>query len=62
MQSQQYNIQGFLQLLNGYGGSFFSQSDIFFECLKNEKVEVIFGYPGGANIKIYENNKRDNKD
>jgi len=29
-------------------------ADIFFECLKKEKVEVIFGYPGGANIKIYE--------
>ncbi len=29
-------------------------ADIFFECLKKEKVEVIFGYPGGANLKIYE--------
>ncbi len=29
-------------------------ADIFFECLKREKVEVIFGYPGGANIKLYE--------
>ena len=29
-------------------------ADIFFECLKREKVEVIFGYPGGANLKIYE--------
>lgn len=32
----------------------FSGADIFFECLKEEKVEYIFGYPGGANIKIYE--------
>ena len=29
-------------------------ADIFFECLKKEKVEVIFGYPGGANLKLYE--------
>lgn len=29
-------------------------ADIFFECLRKEKVEYIFGYPGGANIKIYE--------
>lgn len=31
-----------------------SGADIFFECLKREKVEVIFGYPGGAVLKIYE--------
>ncbi len=31
-----------------------SGADIFFECLKQEKVEYIFGYPGGATIKIYE--------
>jgi acetolactate synthase-1/2/3 large subunit len=31
-----------------------SGADIFFECLKNEGVEVIFGYPGGATLKIYE--------
>ncbi len=29
-------------------------AQIFFECLKREKVEVIFGYPGGANIDLYE--------
>ena len=29
-------------------------ADIFFECLKREKVEYIFGYPGGAVLKIYE--------
>jgi len=29
-------------------------ADIFFECLKRENVEVIFGYPGGAVLKIYE--------
>lgn len=29
-------------------------ADIFFECLREERVEYIFGYPGGANIKIYE--------
>ena len=29
-------------------------ADIFFECLKKEEVEVIFGYPGGANLKLYE--------
>lgn len=31
-----------------------SGADIFFECLKREGVEVIFGYPGGATLKIYE--------
>lgn len=31
-----------------------SGADIFFECLKREKVEYIFGYPGGATLKIYE--------
>jgi acetolactate synthase-1/2/3 large subunit len=31
-----------------------SGADIFFECLKKEGVEVIFGYPGGAVLKIYE--------
>jgi len=29
-------------------------AEIFFECLKQEKVEYIFGYPGGAVLKIYE--------
>ncbi|MGE5429835.1 MAG: biosynthetic-type acetolactate synthase large subunit [Syntrophomonadaceae bacterium] len=29
-------------------------SDIFFECLRQEKVEYIFGYPGGAVLKLYE--------
>lgn len=29
-------------------------ADIFFEALKEEGVEKIFGYPGGATIKIYE--------
>jgi len=31
-----------------------SGSDIFFESLRREKVEYIFGYPGGATLKIYE--------
>lgn len=31
-----------------------SGAEIFFECLKREKVEYIFGYPGGAVLKIYE--------
>lgn len=31
-----------------------SGADIFFESLREEKVEKIFGYPGGATIKIYE--------
>lgn len=31
-----------------------SGAEIFFECLKRENVEVIFGYPGGAVLKIYE--------
>lgn len=31
-----------------------SGADIFFECLRREKVEKIFGYPGGAVLKIYE--------
>jgi len=28
-------------------------AQIFFECLKREGVEVIFGYPGGAVLDIY---------
>ncbi|MBI1932111.1 MAG: biosynthetic-type acetolactate synthase large subunit [Ignavibacteriales bacterium] len=31
-----------------------SGAEIFFEALKKENVEVIFGYPGGATLKIYE--------
>lgn len=31
-----------------------SGADIFFEALREEGVEKIFGYPGGATIKIYE--------
>jgi acetolactate synthase-1/2/3 large subunit len=31
-----------------------SGADIFFECLKREKVDTIFGYPGGAVLKLYE--------
>ncbi len=29
-------------------------AEIFFECLKKEGVDYIFGYPGGALLKIYE--------
>ncbi|MCE1188437.1 MAG: biosynthetic-type acetolactate synthase large subunit [Ignavibacteria bacterium] len=29
-------------------------AEIFFECLRLENVEYIFGYPGGAVLKIYE--------
>jgi acetolactate synthase-1/2/3 large subunit len=29
-------------------------ADIFFECLRREKVEYVFGYPGGAVLKLYE--------
>ena len=29
-------------------------AEIFFECLKREKVEHIFGFPGGAVLKLYE--------
>jgi acetolactate synthase-1/2/3 large subunit len=29
-------------------------ADIFFESLRREGVEIIFGYPGGATLKIYE--------
>ncbi len=29
-------------------------SEIFFECLRREKVDYIFGYPGGALLKVYE--------
>ncbi len=31
-----------------------SGAEIFFEALKKENVEYIFGYPGGATLKIYE--------
>lgn len=36
------------------GNPILTGADIFFECLKREKVEHIFGYPGGAVLKIYE--------
>lgn len=29
-------------------------ADIFFECLRRENVEYVFGYPGGAVLKLYE--------
>ena len=29
-------------------------AEIFFECLKRENVEVVFGFPGGATLKLYE--------
>ena len=32
----------------------FLGADIFFEALRRENVEYIFGYPGGATLKIYE--------
>ncbi len=35
-------------------GKKMSGAEIFFESLKKENVEYIFGYPGGANIKIYD--------
>ena len=31
-----------------------SGAEIFFECLRQEKVELVFGYPGGAVLKLYE--------
>lgn len=31
-----------------------SGAELFFECLRHEKVEYIFGYPGGKVLKIYE--------
>lgn len=31
-----------------------SGAQIMFECLKEEKVEVLFGYPGGAALHIYD--------
>ncbi len=31
-----------------------SGAEIFFECLRREKVDTIFGYPGGATLPIYE--------
>ena len=31
-----------------------SGAEIFFECLRKEKVEYVFGYPGGAVLKLYE--------
>lgn len=36
------------------GKSMMTGADIFFECLRQEKVEYIFGYPGGAVLKLYE--------
>lgn len=34
--------------------NYMSGAEIFFECLRRENVEYIFGYPGGAVLKIYE--------
>ena len=31
-----------------------SGSDIFIECLRHEGVEVLFGYPGGVVIPIFD--------
>jgi len=39
-------MQASAQTLNG--------SEIFFECLRRENVEYIFGYPGGSLLKVYE--------
>jgi acetolactate synthase-1/2/3 large subunit len=36
------------------GKTLMSGADIFFESLRKEKVEIIFGYPGGAVLKLYE--------
>ncbi len=38
----------------GSNGSQMSGAEIFFECLRREKVEYIFGIPGGATIQIYD--------
>src|SRR5664279_886614 len=35
-------------------GPILTGAEIFFECLKREKVEHIFGFPGGAVLKLYE--------
>jgi acetolactate synthase-1/2/3 large subunit len=35
-------------------GQVLTGAEIFFECLKREKVEHIFGFPGGAVLKLYE--------
>ena len=35
-------------------GQILTGAEIFFECLKKEKVEHIFGFPGGAVLKLYE--------
>ena len=29
-------------------------SELLLECLKKEKVELIFGYPGGAVLPLYD--------
>ena len=34
--------------------SMLNGAEIFFECLRKEKVQYVFGYPGGATLKIYE--------
>ena len=35
-------------------GQTMNGSEIFFECLRRENVDYIFGYPGGALLKVYE--------
>ena len=34
-------------------------AQIFFECLKAEGVEVIFGLPGGVLLDLYDHEQRD---
>ena len=35
-------------------GKLYSGAEIVFKCLEDQKVEYIFGYPGGAVLPIYD--------
>ena len=35
-------------------GNLYSGAEIVFKCLEDQKVEYIFGYPGGAVLPIYD--------
>ena len=35
-------------------GNLYSGAEIVFKCLEDQKVEYVFGYPGGAVLPIYD--------
>jgi acetolactate synthase-1/2/3 large subunit len=44
----------FFEVKQGVGRMYLNGSEILLECLKEQGVDVIFGYPGGAVLNIYD--------